>query len=368
MTTARRWCLVAVAATLLVVVPLVVSARPVADPSLDAQQLLARIRAADNVAYVGYVEAQGNLPLPTTDEFNSVANLFGGSSRLRVWWESDDAWRVDRLSASGETDLFHSGSRTTTWDYERLRATSTLDALVFLPRAVELLPPRLAELVLTDLRTDELSRLPAIRVAGRQAPGLRLTPSVPQSSIDNIDIWADADSGLPLRVRIVGDGDDSPPIDTSFAELTLGQPSTQALTFDPPAGSRPSSSGLGSDSLLGHILAVVRAPQLAGLPAIGSSPPGLFTRYGRGVSQFLVLGLDDDVAGPLRSQLASATGVVVNDDGSALAAGPLHLHLSPHRHFEPSWLLVGTVDGLTLRRAARQIDQLRGTAAGGAGS
>lgn len=358
------------AATSLVVVPLVVAARPVSDPDVDAQQLLARIRAADDVAYTGYVEAHGNLPLPTTDEFDSVANLFGGSSRLRVWWESGEAWRVDRLSASGETDLFHAGSQTTTWDYERLRTTSTLDALVFLPRAVELLPPRLAELVLTDLRTEELSRLPAIRVAGRQAPGLRLTPSVPQSSIEHIDIWADADSGLPLRVQIVGDGDgdESPPIDTSFAELTLGQPSTQALTFDPPAGSRPSSSGLGSDSLLGHIPAVVRTPQLAGLPAIGSSPPGLFTRYGRGVTQFLVLGLDDDVAGPLRRQLASATGAVVDEDGSALAAGPLNLRLSPHRHFEPSWLLVGTVDEPTMRRAARQIDQLRGTAAGGDGS
>ncbi len=368
MTAARRWSLVAVTAMLLIVVPPAVDARPVADRELDAQQLLTRIRAADDVAYSGYVEAHGGLPLPTTDEFGAVADLFGGTSRLRVWWRGADAWRVDRLATGGETDLFHAGPVTTTWNYERLRATSTLDAVVFLPRAVDLLPPRLARLVLTDLRADELSRLPAIRVAGRDAPGLRLTPSLPQASIDHVDIWADADSGLPLRVEILGTGDRTPPVETSFAEVSLDRPPADTVTFEPPAGPRPSLGGFGSDSLANHIPAVFRAPQLAGLPAIGASPPGLFSRYGRGVTQFLVLGLDDDVAGPLRRQLATATGVVVDGDGSGLAAGPLRLRLSPHRHFEPSWLLVGTVNDQTLRRAAREIYDTRSPAPEGAGS
>lgn len=356
MTAVRRWCLVAVGVLLLVATPLAVNAWPAGDTEITARQLLDKVQAADDAAYSGYVEAVGGLSLPTTDEFGAVADLFGGASRLRVWWRSDESWRVDRLAASGETDLFHAGDATTTWDYERLTTTATLDALVFLPRTVELLPPRLARLVLTGARPEEVSRLPAARIAGRTAPGLRLTPSAPQASITRVDLWADAESGLPLRVQVYGDGQGAPPVETSFVQVALDEPAADVVAFEPPPGSQPRFGGVGSDSLLGHIPAAFESRALAGLPRVGgASPAHLFSRYGRGVTQLLVLALDYDVSEPLRDQLASAAGVVVDDLGSALAAGPLHLRLSPHRHYEPSWLLVGTVDDKTLRRAARTV-------------
>lgn len=355
MTPARRWCLVALGAVLIVSAPVVVDARPAADSDVTAVELLARIRASDGVAYSGYVEASGGLTLPSTDEFESVADLFGGPSRLRVWWRDGASWRVDRLSTSGETDLFHADDVTTTWDYERLRTTATLDSLVFLPRSVDLLPARLASLVLAEARPDEVSRLPAERVAGRDAPGLRLTPSMPQSSIDRVDIWADAATGLPLRVAVYGTDDDSPPVDTTLAEVTFERPPAETVAFDPPPGSQVSFGGLGSDSLISHIPDVYVSSALAGLPSTDGDGPRLFSRYGRGVTQLLVLALDDEVADPLREQLAASPGVVADGRGSALGAGPVHLRLSPCLGDEPSWLLVGTVDDQTLRRAAGEI-------------
>lgn len=355
MTPARRWCLVAVGVLLLVSAPLAVNAWPASDPDIGAEALAEKARASADVAYSGYAEAVGGLALPTTDQFNEVADLFGASNRLRVWWRDSDDWRVDRLGTAGESDLFHAGTVTSSWNYESRRATNTPDGLVFLPRTVDLLPPQLARLVLADAAPDELTRIPAERIAGHDAAGLRLTPAAPQASIDHVDMWIEPESGLPLRVQVWGNDEPAPAMDTGFADLSLGQPESEATVFEPPPSADVSFGGVGGDSLLGHIPAVFRSPRLGGLATVevGASTP--ISRYGRGVTQMLVLGLDDEVADPLREQLSTTAGAVVDGRGTALAAGPLHLLLSPCLGDRPSWLLVGTVDGDTLRRASRRV-------------
>ena len=60
-----------------------------------------------------------------------------------------------------------------------------------LPDASDLLPPTLARLMLQGVRPDELSRLPVRRIAGIEAPGLRLIPAEPASTVARVDIWAD---------------------------------------------------------------------------------------------------------------------------------------------------------------------------------
>ncbi len=355
MTAARRWCLVALGLLALVVAPVAVGAWPAEETDRTATELAAEALRASDVAYSGYVESVGGLALPTTDEFGEVADLLGGTNRLRVWWRGDGDWRVDRLGTAGETDLFHEGGETTTWDYEGLRATSTADPLVFLPRTVDLLPPELAQRVLSGAGSGELSRIPAERVAGHDAPGLRLTPSPPQASIDHIDIWVEADTALPLRVEVWGAGDSSPALATTFHDLTLETPPVEVTAFETPPGADASTGGLGGDSLVGHIPAVYRGSALAGLPGVAANPFAPVGRYGRGVTQLLVLALDDEVADPLRDQLGSTAGAVVDRAGTSLASGPLHLLLSPCRGDEPSWLLVGTVDEQSLRAAADRV-------------
>ncbi len=63
----------------------------------------------------------------------------------------------------------------------------------------------------TERSSDELSRLPARRVAGRSAAGLRLVPADPASTIARVDVWADEASGLPLRVEVYGEDDTAHP-------------------------------------------------------------------------------------------------------------------------------------------------------------
>ena len=125
---------------------------------------------------------------------------------MRVWWRSADAWRVDKLLATGEQDLVHNAQGTTRWRYEQDDVTLSRDPDIRLPRTADLVPPEVADLLLDDVDESEVRRLPAARVAGVDALGLRLVPAAPQTSIDHVDVWADPDTGVVLRVEVFGKG------------------------------------------------------------------------------------------------------------------------------------------------------------------
>lgn len=239
MTAARRWCIVAVGIAVLMALPAAIRALPARDSALSAAELLRRVKASGGVAYSGYAEAVGGLQLPVTDEFSDLANLLGERTKLRVWWRGDDNWRVDALEPGGETDLIHDARGTTVWEYEAARVTRTTDPEVRLPRTADLLPSLLGRRLLSEARTDEVSRLPAERVAGRDAPGLRLDPADPQSSVDHVDVWVDSRTGLPLRVAVFGPAEDTAAMTTSFSSCP---PRRRQLRPRPSPGRRVLSS------------------------------------------------------------------------------------------------------------------------------
>src|SRR6476469_2020741 len=140
----HRWGLVVAACALAVIVPAGVRAWPVPDRALSAAQVLALVRAGEGTAYSGTVETRGRLGLPISDHFTDIADLLGGSTRLRVWWRGGQDWRVDRLLDTGEVDLFHHGRATIEWDYERAEARTSVDPPIRLPRDADLLPGPLA--------------------------------------------------------------------------------------------------------------------------------------------------------------------------------------------------------------------------------
>src|SRR5919112_3725127 len=107
MTAARRWGIVAAGLVLLLATPFVVAAWPVPQSDLSAPEVLARIRASQDVAFSGQVEAEGHIGLPAVDELESFSGLLGGRTELRVWWADPDTWRTATLRPTGETDVFH---------------------------------------------------------------------------------------------------------------------------------------------------------------------------------------------------------------------------------------------------------------------
>lgn len=351
---ARRWGIVGLGVAVLAVVPVTLQALPAHDDGSSAAELLAAVRFASSAPFSGYVEAQGSVRLPISDQFTDVADLFGGRTTMRVWWRSADDWRVDSLGVTGESDLYHNEQGTTAWSYERNRATFSRNVTVRLPQSVDLLPPELAHHVLEGVVADEVSRIPANNVAGVDAPGFRVVPSAPQSSVTSVDIWVEPSSGVPVKVTVHGAGA-RPVMQTRFLDLDMGMPAEQQTMLDlSPAAE------LQFDDVVDIAAAANRYSQLAAPPSLGGldrrrTGLGAVGLYGSGVTLLVAIPLWDPAAGPLRDQLMATPGALDTRLGLTLGADPLNLLLTVPPFEDGSWLLAGTVTPETLRAAARQI-------------
>jgi outer membrane lipoprotein-sorting protein len=367
MTAARRWGIVAAGLMVLVATPFLVAAWPVPQADITAAALLARVRAAQDVAFDGRVEVEGHVALPPQAELGSLTGLLGGRTELRVWWADPGTWRTATLRPTGETDLYHRNrsdgrGQSLRWVYESKRVTSYPDPPVRLPLAGDLLPNVLAGHVLEDARPDELTRLPDLRVAGRTALGLRLVPADPESSLAAVDVHADAATGLPLAVELHVRGSDAPTVTTRFTDVSIGQPPADTLRFHPPA-----DASLRTDDLIDLAAAADRYAEL-------SAPRSLlgFDRrattdavgvYGRGPTVLLAVPLWERYSEQLRGQLARRPGAQHLPQGELVTAGPLTLLLGVRRN-DRAWLVAGTITAAAAVAAAEELEQ-RVPASGG---
>lgn len=336
-----RWAAVGVAVALLVSVPALAGARPVQDTGASAEQLRDLVRASDQVGWSGYAESRGALALPDVDELGDLGELFGGTTRSRTWWRAPDDWRVDRLDLAGEVDVARAGNVTTTWTSADRRA-DVLSGLVSLrlPQAVDLLAPVLGRR-LAGTPGAEVSRLPARRVAGVDAPGLRVTAADPTATtVEAVDLWVEPDTGLPLRVEVRAGGQTV--LTSLLLDLTQETPPAERTRFRAP----PDATVV-VDEVPDLVAALDRfAPYVLPTALAGSarSDVGLGTgagvgTYGQGLASFVVTPLPGDVADRLLRALP--------DDG--ILRTPL-VNAVVGRDGRRTWLLAGTVPVLQLQR------------------
>jgi hypothetical protein len=290
-----------------------------------------------------------------SDHFTDIADLLGGDTRMRVWWRSPDQWRVDKLLPTGEVDLFHHGRGTIRWDYERREAQTGVDPAIRLPRDADLLPPALAHRVLTGTDPADVVRLPARRVAGHDALGLRLRPRDRRTSIDHVDLWADPDTGVVLALEVYGDAA-QPALSTAFTSVTLEQPPARATSFHAAPGLRQTVDDVLDIADAANQYAPVRPPRtVAGLSRSPSSREAVGI-YGTGLTQVMALPLQSRDAHYLAEQLRTS-GAREIDGQLVLRAGPLGVALTfSHRPFDVAWVVTGTVTDQTLVRAAHDLD------------
>jgi len=353
---ARRWALVVTIVAVLAALPALVGAWPAADDNRSASDLRDAALASVGVQFSGYAESSGGLALPVADQLSSLVDLFSDRTEMRVWWRGAADNRVDVVSAGGETDVYRDARGTWTWEYEANRATRTADAPLALPAPPDLLPNTLAGRLLAEAEPDELSRIGADRIAGRDALGLRLVPTAAASSVDRVEIFVDADTGLPLRVRVFGKGADNPAIDTRFVDLDIRPPSADLTTFTPPRGASVQvGDTLGVLQNAGRELPPVPLPDtLAGLPrrTLAGAPPAIGI-YGRGITVLAVVPLPRGVAGDLRQAAAQDANAVTDQLGTRLTAGPLGILLVAGTR--PQSVIVGTVTLDALAQAAGEL-------------
>lgn len=351
--------MVAVVAALVVIAPLTPGFIPARASDVSAPALARAIDQSRTVSWSGDVTTQGTLQIPDTDSFAGVAELFGERKDVRVWWRDPTSWRVDRVRQTGETGLVREGDRLTSWVFESARATVSPYSPVRLPDVSDLLPNQLAERLLSGATDGELSRLPARRIAGRDAPGLRLTPSDQQSTIGQVDVWADSDTGLPLRVEVTGVGADQPVLRSEVDRLDLGTPDPDTTTFTPPPGAEVRSRDAVDLAAGANVFAPFVLPgSVADLDRRGDTDDlGAVGIYGRGPTALVAIPLRRGAAARAHDQFSAAASAEETEAGTALSIGPLSILLTSggEGRGRGTFLLAGTVTPETLTAAADEL-------------
>ena len=351
-----RWLVVLLTAVALVATPIVIGTRPAPPSDITAAELAGQVRQSADVAWSGYVETSGTLQVPDNESFATLAQMLGENTKLRVWWRSADDWRVDRIRSTGETDLFRQHGYTIRWVFESETATYSPVSKIRLPDASDLLPPTLARQLMHGARDDELSRLPTRRVAGVDAPGLRLAPDEPATTIAHVDIWTEPGSGLPLQVELYGVGEQRPVLTTTLLELSLNEPTAETTDFTPAKGVQVNYEESVDVAAAANAFAPYDLPtSLAGLHSRDGQDPGAVGIYGRGPTTLIALPLRRQVAGPLRRQLSDRGTAQFTDVGTLAPVGPVGLLITPFRGRRGTFLLAGTVNSETLQRAAAEL-------------
>lgn len=361
-----RWAAVAAVVAGLLALPVIIGALPASDAHVSAADLRAAVLAADTVGFSGYAESAGGLALPVSDQLPEVANLFSDRTTMRVWWRGPTESRVDVTTAAGETGYHRDASGLWTWEYESATATRAAagrsDEPFALPGPADLLPNALGRRLVSEATDDELSRIGAERMAGRDALGLRVTPGEDASSIAHVDIWVDADTGLPLQVQIVGKDGGTPAVDTRFLDLRLTDPTADVIAFRPPPGARVRQAQ--EAEILREAADRLRPADLpdslAGLHRRRDDgvPTGIGV-YGRGVTFLAVAPVPWRLADALRNTLTASPDTIADAAGLRVAAGPVGLMLVRQPGSGP-YLLTGTVTLDALAMAARELPELGG--------
>jgi len=354
----HRWALVSALVAVLVATPIGISVLPATESDITAAELLERIQGSGDVSYSGYAQSIGGVVLPINDQLPELVELFADRTTTRVWWRGPEDWRVDTVGLTGETGLHRDGDTTWTWEYEANRATASVVPDLRTPRPDDLLPSELGRRLLSEAQVDEVTRIPAERIAGVDAPGLRLSPREPQSNVDRVDIWADPETGLTLRVAVYGEGASAAAVTTSFLDIDFERPSAEVVDFFPPPSARvqfdevddivAAVNRFGDSVPLDRLAGLDRREQAEGLGSVGD--------YGRGVTVLVAVPLWREFEGPLRRQLLEAPGVDgTNPYGTEITVGPFSVLLTFSMPDAPSYLLTGTVDLATLEQAAQDL-------------
>ena len=357
----RRWSVVACGVAALCVLPAIIAALPVPASPLTAAALRARILASSGVPYQGYAESSANLGLPSLPFLGNVSALLDGITDQYAWYRSPGHWRADVVTGTGESDTYQAGRALYQWSYGRDLLTRIVGAQpVRLPRAADLLPPALARRLLGFASpADHISRLPAKRIAGVDAAGLRLAPADPATTVGAISIWADPASGLPVEVAVTSRGASEPVLVARFLELSERRPALAVVTPNPAPDVGVATAELPDVS---GILSGFGPPlpgQLAGSRRV-AVPGGLadVAAYGTGFSRFAVLTLPfRDGISALNAARDAGAGEVSLSSGTAVEFQTplLTVMLARSQFGGPVYLLTGAVTASMLENAAAAL-------------
>lgn len=292
--------MVAGAVALLCSVPVISANWPITEPEVDLSTLRARVVASSDVPFEGLYQSRGGLRLPDLGRLDDEVAPFRETVRVRVWYVSPDQWRADELLVGGERGTYREPGSLLLWDSGRRRVTVSPrgeSEPARLPRLMDLSPPELGRRLLQESDDDVVSALPARRVAGRTAAGIRIVPASPVTTIRSANLWVDPGTGLVLRVEL-DTGASAPVLETQFVDVRLRTPPSSVVTFD-DADVRAEvrlSSTVDPIEAIGNTRLFPFPDTLAGLPRRNDPEAGLAT-YGEGMVVVTLLAVPQGALG-----------------------------------------------------------------------
>lgn len=356
MGSAVRWLLVALVALAVVSPAVVPQVLPASASDVSAATLADRIRDSADEGWSGEVHTLGTLQVPDVGSFGDVADLFGDSADLRVWWRDGKDWRIDKTRPSGESDLARTGTRVVQWSFESRRATRTCYSSVRLPDESDVLPASLARRMLTGAEDDEVTSLPDRRIEGHSSAGVRLVPRDDRSTISRVDIWADPATGVATQVAVYSSGS-LPVLTTTASHLDLDRPDRDRTRFDFADAIRVRTSYAIDDAAGANAFAPFVPPSsAAGLKRTGDLE-GAVGVYGEGPTALLAIPLRRNIVREVYDQLSASPAAKQQKDGVGLSIGPISVLLKGNDR--GVFLLAGTVTPETLDRAGNDLDAVQ---------
>lgn len=258
---------VALAVAAAVAVPTLASADAGDLPETTPSDLLADVAAAEPFALSGTAVYTARLGLPElSSEMTGGAdplNLLSGSSTIRVWTDGAERSRVALLGSASEYSVVVDGPEM--WSYssaenavthvslddESLALTEEFTAQESLPAGEVPTPAEIAEQLLASAQENaEVTLGEDVRVAGRDAYQLVLTPTTPGTLLQEVSIAVDGETYLPLSVQVWSTQEPgSPALELAFTDLTYETPSDAALAFSVPAGAEVTEHEISAEEL-----------------------------------------------------------------------------------------------------------------------
>jgi outer membrane lipoprotein-sorting protein len=258
--TRSRWMPAVAIPVAIVAAAVVVPAAADADPALpriSSQDLLELVSSSTDVAYSGTIEQTSDLGLPDLgalgqgaggeDSVSAALELLTASHTAKVYVAGPDTMRVQVLDRLAERDVVRDGQDAWLYDSESGEATH-----VTLPAggadrmpATAPTPAAYAQQLLSSLdATTEVSVSGTARVAGRPAYELTLTPRSDRTLVGSVSLAVDAETGLPLSVEVLADGQEAPAFSIGLTDVSFDSPDASVFDFTPPAGAEVTEQDL----------------------------------------------------------------------------------------------------------------------------
>jgi len=238
-----------------IVVPAVSATADVDLPDKTPQQVLALAASSSGASYSGTIEQTSDLGLPdlsaqapgggSSSDAAGALELLTGSHTAKVYADGASKQRVQVIDDLAERNVIRDGSSVWAYDSKTKEAThATLPAQGATEKpsalpdgtSVPQTPAELADLVLSSIEpTTTVTADSDVRVAGRDAYQVVLTPKDSSTLVASATLTVDAETGVPLKVVVAAKGQSDPALSAGFTSVDFGAPAASVFAFAPPA-------------------------------------------------------------------------------------------------------------------------------------